>query len=451
MAGIRLEFAQFGDFDYFDILRSNTPMNINSLPSPIKTGLMKMYYMDTTVVTGATYYYRVVARRGSSYAVSDEVQVKAQSAVYARYIKIIIANTQITTNTVSDYTSMREIEIMAHTDRVNLARAAVVTATSTSAFSVNNLVDGDTSENTTWASSPFKSTQPQTLFFDLGMVAAISKIKMHPQTVVGNPDRNDLRTRAPKDFTISVSSDNSIWTEVQVSNGVTDWNTSSIPSFKTIELATYDADFVSNYVVSDLRFISDITDRAGKVAWQLTTGATLVTNPTYPTRKAILCNGGGIKTTTIPDWRMMSDYCVELVLKPTTLTGLRVILGQIDSATYAPFRLELNNGNYNVLIGDQASTSWAGSTDTLTAPPSGGVDRLVLIRKAGTLYLYANNRLVGSRASEIYNNNKASVALLLGASATGMDSFAGYIYAMRITNMDHRYSDTTFDDLMTLS
>mgnify|MGYP001573355769 CR=1 FL=1 len=77
MAGIRLEWAQFGDFDSFDVIRSDAPMDINALPSPIVTNLPTMYYVDTTVVEGATYYYRVVAWRDAASKVSGEIQAKA--------------------------------------------------------------------------------------------------------------------------------------------------------------------------------------------------------------------------------------------------------------------------------------------------------------------------------------------------------------------------------------
>ena len=72
MAGIRLEWAQFGDFDSFDVIRSDAPMDINALPSPIATNLLTMYYVDTTAVEGATYYYRVRVWRDSESFVSDE-------------------------------------------------------------------------------------------------------------------------------------------------------------------------------------------------------------------------------------------------------------------------------------------------------------------------------------------------------------------------------------------
>lgn len=78
MAGIRLEWAQFGDFDSFDVLRSDALMDINALPSPIATNLPTMYYVDTTVIEGATYYYRVVAWRDGVSKVSGEVTVKAE-------------------------------------------------------------------------------------------------------------------------------------------------------------------------------------------------------------------------------------------------------------------------------------------------------------------------------------------------------------------------------------
>lgn len=79
MAGIRLEWAQFGDFDSFDVIRSDAPMDINALPSPIATNLPTMYYVDTTVVEGATYYYRVVARRDAASKVSGEIKLKASA------------------------------------------------------------------------------------------------------------------------------------------------------------------------------------------------------------------------------------------------------------------------------------------------------------------------------------------------------------------------------------
>lgn len=70
--GIVIEFAHFGDFDSFDILRSESPMDKLALPSPLVTGLTKMSYVDSAVVEGVRYYYRAAVWRDGVRLVSDE-------------------------------------------------------------------------------------------------------------------------------------------------------------------------------------------------------------------------------------------------------------------------------------------------------------------------------------------------------------------------------------------
>ena len=80
MAGIRLEWSQFGDFDSFDVIRSLTSMaglTDAELPTPIATGLLTMHYVDTTVIEGATYYYKFRVWRDGISLVSDEIKVLA--------------------------------------------------------------------------------------------------------------------------------------------------------------------------------------------------------------------------------------------------------------------------------------------------------------------------------------------------------------------------------------
>lgn len=81
MPGIRLEFAQFGHFDSFDIIRSTTSMvgiaDVD-LPTPIATGVKTMYYVDTNVIENNTYYYKVRVWRGVDSLVSSEVSVFTQ-------------------------------------------------------------------------------------------------------------------------------------------------------------------------------------------------------------------------------------------------------------------------------------------------------------------------------------------------------------------------------------
>lgn len=79
-SGIRLEFAQFGHFDSFDVIRSMVSMASvadTDLPTPIATGLKSMYYVDSDVVEGLTYHYKVRVWRGTESFVSSELNVTA--------------------------------------------------------------------------------------------------------------------------------------------------------------------------------------------------------------------------------------------------------------------------------------------------------------------------------------------------------------------------------------
>lgn len=80
-SGIRLEFAQFGHFDSFDVIRSMVSMvgvADADLPTPIATGLKSMYYVDTSIVSGPhQYFYKVRVWRGEQSFVSDEISVYA--------------------------------------------------------------------------------------------------------------------------------------------------------------------------------------------------------------------------------------------------------------------------------------------------------------------------------------------------------------------------------------
>lgn len=76
MAGIRLEFAQFGHFDYFNIYRSLTSTNIEDLGQPIGTS-STMYYEDSTVEPSLSYFYRVGVVRDLVEEFSEEINVKS--------------------------------------------------------------------------------------------------------------------------------------------------------------------------------------------------------------------------------------------------------------------------------------------------------------------------------------------------------------------------------------
>ncbi len=90
MAGIRLEWAQFGDFDSFDVLRADEPMDVGVLPSPIATGLSTMYYVDTAIPNNApAYYYRIIAHRNGIAAVSAELRVELHDVHWDNVVALL--------------------------------------------------------------------------------------------------------------------------------------------------------------------------------------------------------------------------------------------------------------------------------------------------------------------------------------------------------------------------
>ena len=74
MAGVRLEFAQFGHFDYFNIYRNPVSTDKESLGQPIGTS-STMYYEDFSTEPNLDYFYRIGVIRDSIEEFSEEIQI----------------------------------------------------------------------------------------------------------------------------------------------------------------------------------------------------------------------------------------------------------------------------------------------------------------------------------------------------------------------------------------
>lgn len=81
MAGVRLEFAQFGHFDYFNIYRNSASTAIENLGEPIGSS-STMYYEDLTVESNQDYYYRAGVVRNSIEEFSGEFHVTTTTATH---------------------------------------------------------------------------------------------------------------------------------------------------------------------------------------------------------------------------------------------------------------------------------------------------------------------------------------------------------------------------------
>ena len=81
MAGVRLEFAQFGHFDYFKIYRNSVSTAIENLGEPIGSS-STMYYEDLTVESNQDYYYRAGVVRGGVEKISNEYLVETNTSLW---------------------------------------------------------------------------------------------------------------------------------------------------------------------------------------------------------------------------------------------------------------------------------------------------------------------------------------------------------------------------------
>lgn len=73
MAGVRLQWAQFGKVEGFNVYRSEVPFNPTSLPPAIATNVVGGEYWDATIEKNKLYYYTVSSQNGLEIELSDEV------------------------------------------------------------------------------------------------------------------------------------------------------------------------------------------------------------------------------------------------------------------------------------------------------------------------------------------------------------------------------------------
>ena len=208
MAGIRLEWAQFGHFDSFDVIRSDTSMASipdTNLPSPIATNLKTMYFVDTTVVQGAVYFYKIKAWRDSVSVVSDEINVIAGSGYYQFYRIYITQNS----GNLDGYSEMQEVEFAESIGGVDITSAQMPTNQSSyyASRTASKLVDNDlTNGEAIWTSDA--PVFPQWVSFNFGGPKKIAELRIYPTN-------SPYFERAPKNFVVQGSNDAIEWENIK--------------------------------------------------------------------------------------------------------------------------------------------------------------------------------------------------------------------------------------------
>lgn len=215
MAGIVLEFSHHGDFDSFGIIRSNTPTTLISLPAPLVTGLSTMFYVDTAVIEGETYYYRPVVWCDGEMEVGDEVEVVAGVITLCRYIRVFITEN----NGLDAYTEFQQIEFSLTAGGADITTPSTPSNQSSyypgrpASNLVLNAFDG---AHYIWTSATGVSG-PHWVAFDLLSPQDVAEVRIYPTNL------HPWQGRAPKDFIIQGSNDNSTWVNIRSFSNVTGW------------------------------------------------------------------------------------------------------------------------------------------------------------------------------------------------------------------------------------
>ena len=78
MSTLTLSWNANGSIESFSVFKGTAPLDPNNLPKAIATGLTEKQFVDTDVIDGVTYYYRVASIAGKQQKLSDEAVIIAQ-------------------------------------------------------------------------------------------------------------------------------------------------------------------------------------------------------------------------------------------------------------------------------------------------------------------------------------------------------------------------------------
>ncbi|WP_096911027.1 MULTISPECIES: discoidin domain-containing protein [Acinetobacter] len=226
---IEIDFSYHVDGFYHSVnyYRSETPMDAGSMPAPTATGITGTTFTDTTAETGKIYYVRFGSVRDTVEKISSEIVI---STKYFRYYRIYItANTGL----LDGYSEMQEVELSITTGGADQTTPSTPTnqssyfATRTAAKLVDNDLTGGES---IWTSAD--QTFPQWVSFDLLVPKRITELRIYPSYFVSGS--NEYWKRAPKNFVVQGSNNNSTWEDIKNFSNVLSWIRGSSKKFNLI-------------------------------------------------------------------------------------------------------------------------------------------------------------------------------------------------------------------------
>lgn len=228
MGIVNLNWSADGSPESYSIYRSETPMNANSMPLPLATGISLKSYSDNSIINNTKYYYRVGSIKGGVEKISDEIEVFAGLQNLYQYLRIYIS----ANNGDADLTGIQEIELASTAGGADVTVPAMSTAHSSAygGYESPKLIDNDFTNISSgcWMTGlgvPF----PHWVSVNLGSQQNMAEIRMWGQAATGG------LPRSPKDFKIQGSNDGTTWVDIKTFTNVTGWAVGVPKTFNLID------------------------------------------------------------------------------------------------------------------------------------------------------------------------------------------------------------------------
>jgi hypothetical protein len=194
---------------------------------------------------------------------------------------------------------------------------------------------------------------------------------------------------------------------------------------------------IDKYTVSYLNFNKDLNDITGKI-WTPNGKANISSSNFKFGNGSLYLGGQCITTPTCNDFNFgTGDFTIDFWFYFTNIGSyFSTILCKSDSASYAPFRYELNNNATFVIYMSSSGSGWEYNIESPTSLNNNRWYHFAQSRKDGIVYSFINGKLFNTKSfpNSLYcNSNNVCIGRLGDYVSAGVSYFYGYIDEVRFS------------------
>lgn len=146
--------------------------------------------------------------------------------------------------------------------------------------------------------------------------------------------------------------------------------------------------------------------------------------------------GDGVSLDISSDWHFGSgDFTVEAQLRPSSVSGVRWIIGQGDSLSDDPrngWAIWAFNGVPRFSYVAEGSSTWVDAVVGVATLPTSSWSQLMVAREGNTIRLFVEGALDNSAALTATFKNASATDVRIGTTSTSTYGYAGHIDEPRI-------------------